>query len=251
VDLMMSPATGRRLAVALLAFVVASTLLVAWAHAQVRPEDPASLSEEWPFIRTGITDIVTFLKVCPTNDPIYPLIRQNFELRLDGVVITSPIECVEPILTAPVSVNTDMLTAVQAFRTAYYMGIGTEGYLPWTPVGLYDWMAASIAGVNFKTAPGQLYCCDSIGGRLFVARSLNQGSGTIPLAWPAIAGALAFYAHETRHVAPGSLRHTNGCPAFPLPTDPLGCDPTYDLSNLGGYDTAFSIGCTPSGRAAS
>ena len=149
----MSPAIGRRLAVAFLAFVVASNLLVARVHAQVRTDDQASLSEEWPFIRTGITDIVTFLKACPTNDPIYPLIRQNFELRLDGAVITSPIECVEPILTAPVSVNTDMLTAVQAFRTAYYMSIGTEGYLPWTPVGLYDWMAANIAGVNFKTAP--------------------------------------------------------------------------------------------------
>jgi hypothetical protein len=76
--------------------------------------------------------------------------------------------------------------------------------------------------------------------------------------WLGISGSLNFYAHEIRHADPGSLLHTTGCAAFPLPTGPAGCDATYDLNNLGGYGVQFwlesqwalgymniGIGCAP------
>jgi hypothetical protein len=55
--------------------------------------------------------------------------------------------------------------------------------------------------------------------------------------WNAVAGWLALLAHETRHAA--GYPHVNGCPAFPLPTDPFGCDPTYDINNLGAYGIQY------------
>ena len=33
--------------------------------------------------------------------------------------------------------------------------------------------------------------------------------------------------------------HVNGCPAFPNPGDPLGCDATYDLANLSSYGLQY------------
>lgn len=223
--------------------------------------DPASVGPS--SINTGIHDIRTFLLDCPTNDPAYPLIRQNFELRLDGNIITAPITCNEPLLELPLEgVNTGAVLALQAFRVAYYMGMGTEGNLPWTQKGLYSWMAGNVAGVNLKTAPGQLYCCDTFNGRLYVARSLYQGVGSFPADWTWIAGSVAFFAHEIRHADRGSPGHTTGCPAFPLPTDPQGCDATYDPSNLGGYGVQYwlyskwatgylniGIGCLPPATA--
>src|SRR5262245_15595458 len=87
------------------------------------------------FVQTGIRDIRSFLERCPTNDPAYALVRSDFELRLDGVVITSPIQCTEPISALPIEQFTDQLIAVQVLRTAYYMGMGTAGILPWTTHG--------------------------------------------------------------------------------------------------------------------
>jgi hypothetical protein len=246
-------------------FIIAGTLLLT-AAASGAQERSGSLSEEVAApssIRTGIDDIRTFLTVCPTNDPQYQRIRQDFELRLDGVVIADPITCTEPLTTLPLAgVNTGALLALQAFRIAYYMGIGTPGYLPWTSKGLYDWMADLIAGVNLKTAPGQLYCCDHIDGKLYVSRSLFQGSGTFPADCTILCGQVSFFAHEVRHADPGALGHTTGCPAFPSPAGPAGCDATYDLSNLGGYGMQYwlfsswasgyiniGIGCSPSAIA--
>ena len=78
-------------------------------------------------------------------------IRQDFEILLDGQIITSPITCHEPILAMPIDRLTDELFALQTFRTAYYMGIGTEGNLPWTQQGLYEWMAAGDAVIANDT----------------------------------------------------------------------------------------------------
>jgi len=52
--------------------------------------------------------------------------------------------------------------------------------------------------------------------------------------------------------------HVTGCKDFPLPTDPLGCDATYDLTNLGSFGVQYwlesswatgyldiGIGCSP------
>jgi len=218
-----------------------------------------------PFITTGIKDIRKFLERCPTGDPAYAQIRQNFELRLDGQLITSAITCSEPISTLPISQLTDELIALQVLRTAYYMGQGTEGKLPWTQKGLYAWMSSTIAGVNLKTAPGQLYCCDVINGKKYFSTSRQDATQReYKRIWTGIANSLDFYAHEIHHADPGAPGHVTGCQAFPLPTDPPGCDATYNLSNLGSYGVQYwlesswatgylniGIGCSPPATAMS
>jgi hypothetical protein len=114
------------------------------------------------------------------------------------------------------------------------MSAGTEGRLPWTTRSLYDWMKTAIAGINFKTAPGQLYCCDVIEGRHYFSMSrLDDFNRNGKRDWTGLSSSLDFFLHEIRHTdGPG---HTNGCPAFPDPMGPFGCDATYDLAYLGSY----------------
>jgi hypothetical protein len=189
---------------------------------------------------TGIKNIRELLDRCPTRDRQYSRIRQDFELRLDGNLITSPITCTEPFSAQPIAQLTDQLIAIQVLRTAYYMSIGMENTLPWTTKGLYDWMASLVDGINFKTAPGQLYCCDNIGGKIFFSMSLQDATQReYKRTWPGIANSLNYFAHEIRHRDPGAPGHVTGCKAFPMPTDPAGCDATYDLRNLGSYGVQY------------
>ncbi|HYU01514.1 MAG TPA: hypothetical protein VEK85_14135 [Gemmatimonadales bacterium] len=218
---------------------------------------------ETPFVITGIRDIRTFLERCPTNDAAYVQIRRDFELRADGQVVTADIPCSEPYSLLPIDQLTDELVTLQVLRTAYYMSQGTEGKLPWTQKALYVWMSSNVAGVNLKTSPGQLYCCDVIEGKLYVATSRQDaGQREFKRTWPGLAGTLAFYAHEIRHADAGAPAHTTGCPEFPLPTGPLGCDLTYDLNNLSAYGVQYwlqsswatgylniGIGCSPPSTA--
>ena len=214
-------------------------------------------------IYTGIRDMRAFLEQCPTADPVYDRLRRDFEFLENGTPITTPITCSEPISSLPISQLTDELIALQVLRTAYYMGIGTQGHLPWTAKGLYDWMASRIAGINFKTAPGQLYCCDVINGKFYFSTSRQDATQReFKRTWRGISGSLDFYAHEIRHADSGAPGHTTGCPAFPQPTGPVGCDATYDLSNLGSYGVQYwlesswatgylniGIGCAPPATA--
>ncbi|HUF31420.1 MAG TPA: hypothetical protein VMM77_12280 [Gemmatimonadaceae bacterium] len=223
----------------------------------------ATFTFSMPFIATGITDPNVFLERCPANDPAYTQIRQDFEIRVDGQLVTTPIECTEPYATMPTEMLTDELIALQVLRTAYYLSVGTEGKLPWTTQSLYAWMAASVDGINLKTTPGLLYCCDVIDGKVFIAYSRqNAFNRDFKRAWPGITSSLNFYGHEIRHANPGAMGHTTGCPYWPLPTDPPGCDPSYDLANLGSYGlqywlesslaTAYlnvGIGCLPAATA--
>jgi hypothetical protein len=55
--------------------------------------------------------------------------------------------------------------------------------------------------------------------------------------WPGISSTLAYLAHEVRHR--GGPGHVNGCETFPNPDDPLGCDASYDLTNLGSYGVQY------------
>ncbi len=218
---------------------------------------------ETSFVITGIRDIRTFLERCPTNDVAYAQIRTDFELRADGQVVTADVPCSEPYSLLPIDQLTDELIALQVLRTAYYMSQGTEGKLPWTEKALYEWMGSNVAGVNLKASPGQRYCCDVIDGKRYIATSRQDaGQREFKRTWPSLAGTLAFYAHEMRHADAGAPAHTTGCPEFPLPTSPLGCDPTYDLNNLSAYGVQYwlhsswatgylniGIGCSPPSTA--
>jgi hypothetical protein len=214
-------------------------------------------------ILTGIHDASTFVSRCPTNDPAYTTIRQDFELRSDGPLSTVSITCTEPYTTTPIDQLTDELLAMQTFRMVYYLSQGTAGKLPWTTLSFYDWMKSEIAGVNFHAEAGLSACCEIINGKKYMIISRKAASSRdFYRDWDFVSGWMALFAHEARHASgPG---HVNGCPAFPLPTDPVGCDATYDLSNLGSYGVQYwlfaglatgsinvGIGCAPAATAES
>jgi Big-like domain-containing protein len=188
--------------------------------------------------------IRALLERCPTNDPAITQIRQDFELRQEGQLISSAIACTEPYTTITIVQLTDELIALQVLRAAYHMNAVTQGKLPWTTQSLYGWMASSIRGVNFKNmqgqAQGQLSCCDVINGQLYLSsprQNASQRNSTRD--WLGISLRLDLYAHEVRHAGQGGPAHVDGCPAAPLPSDPLGCDATYNLANLGSFGVQY------------
>jgi len=189
-------------------------------------------------IVTGISDIHHFIDRCPDADPAFAMIETDFELRENGVVLATPLACGATYSTTPIAQMADELIAYQVLRLAYYMSDGTAGHLPWTQRPLYEWMKTSIAGINFKTAPGQLYCCDLIDGKRYFSMSrLDDFNRDQKRDWPGLASSLDFFLHEIRHTdGPG---HTTGCPAFPSSTGPAGCDAMYDLSYLGSYGVQY------------
>jgi hypothetical protein len=96
-------------------------------------------------------DLQSFLAVCPQNDPYYEVIRRDFQILRDQVP-AGEINCTEPYTQMPVSQITEELTAFQTLRFAYYMDMGRSGYLPWTPLRLYDWFKSRIAGATSTPA---------------------------------------------------------------------------------------------------
>jgi len=189
-------------------------------------------------IVTGIADIYRFVQGCPDADPAFATIQADFELRENGVLLTPQLQCGPTYATTPLAQMSDELIAYQVLRIAYYMSKGTTGRLPWTQLALYDWMKGAIAGINFKTIPNQLYCCDVIDGKRYFSTSrLDDFNRDQKRDWPGLASSLDFFLHEVRHTdGPG---HTTGCPAFPSPTGPAGCDATYDLTYLGSYGLQY------------
>jgi len=185
-------------------------------------------------ILTGIRDIRAFIDKCPTADPAAAIIREDFQILDNGQPFTGDIACTEPYPAHPAARMTEELLTLQTLRLAYAMSIGTEGRLPWTRLSLYDWMKSQIAGVNIVDVQGNSNCCAVLNGRKYMTVSRKPASTLDHYRdWPMLAGWLALVLHETRHAA--GHAHVNGCARWPLPTDPLGCDPAYDETNLGAY----------------
>jgi len=189
-------------------------------------------------IATGIKNANAFVTQCPTTDPAYNTIRQDFAFLSDGAADNVAVTCTEPFSTVPVAQLTDELLAIQSLRLIYYMSQGTAGKLPWTTQSLYDWMKSSVAGINFHAQPGLSACCDVIGGKRYIITSRKDAASRDQYRnWNLLSGWVALFVHEARHVSgPG---HVNGCPEFPNPSDPLACDATYDLNNLGSYGVQY------------
>ena len=187
-----------------------------------------------PAVRTGIRNIYTFIHGCATSDPVYATIRNDFKILNGGQIFTGTIACSEPYTAMPGEQMTEELLTVQTLWLVYYMSIGTEGRLPWTPLSLYDWMKSQIAGVSIVDQPGNSSCCLVLNGAKYMTVS-RKPTSTLGFYrdWTSLIGWAALFAHETRHAA--GYPHVTGCPAWPQPTDPLGCDPSYDESNLGAY----------------
>ena len=130
----------------------------------------------------------------------YGTIRQDFELRTDGVVVTAPIACTNPYTKATL---TDELVAVQTLRLVYYMSRGTEGKLPWTSSALYEWLKAQVAGIDIRSDETVSRCCEVFGGRRYIAVARNTGSSLDYYRdWNGLSAWLALLVHEEHAMSP-------------------------------------------------
>jgi len=173
---------------------------------------------------SGITNISTFLEKCPTTDPAFAQITADFEIRRDGVKVTTP-PCTEPVSLMATSAWTDELIVLQGLRVMYYMDRGMTGHLPWTSGTLYDWMKSRVRGVNLA---GGSYCCPQFDGKPFIAvGKQNDFSRDFDRRWRGISGNIDLYAHETRHY--DGFPHVSCCGLT------NGCDETFDTTNLSPY----------------
>jgi hypothetical protein len=179
------------------------------------PTGPAGLAD----------DLAGFLDTCPTGDPAYSQIRNDFKLRREGALV-GDVPCSGPISSLPVSQYTDELIVLQGLRTIYYMDRGRSGHLPWTSGTLYDWMVSKIGGINISS--GGSYCCQEIDGETYIVIGQQDDfNRDFDRTWRGISGNIGLYAHETRHV--DGFPHVSGCGI------PNGCDQTYDETNLSPY----------------
>jgi hypothetical protein len=149
------------------------------------------------------------------------------------------VPCSEPFPTMPIAQLTNELIALQTLRVAYYMDPGVPDYLPWTSKSLYRWLASAVGGIDVKTQPGQLECCETFGGRKYIVESMQpDNQREYKREWPGIASTLDFLVHEARHADDGPP-HTTGCVAFRNSSGPPGCDRSYDVQRLGSYGVQY------------
>jgi len=194
-------------------------------------------------------NLQAFFDTCPQNDPYTPIIRRDFQILRDQVAV-GDIACTEPYSQMPATEVTDELSVIQTLRFMYYMDMGRSGYLPWTPLRLYDWVKSRISGVNISTPLDGGECC-LVQNNL---RYINVGSmaaaaaaGGSSVAYEAAyrqtingqAANAAFFAHEARHTEGNGYPHVFGCPLFPTVT--LACDETYDETNLYPYAIQYYL----------
>jgi hypothetical protein len=187
-------------------------------------------------IVSGLRNPVGFAAQCPADDPAFAQIRNDFLLLSDGVASTAAIPCAAPY-SAMVAISEELMEW-QTLRLAYALSPGTAGKLPWTTLSLYVWLKTQIAGIDIKTQAGNSVCCETINGKRYFITSRKTASTLSGYRdWLGLSNWLGLVLHEARHVSgPG---HVTGCPAFPAPTDPPGCDATYDLQNLGSYGVQY------------
>lgn len=183
-----------------------------------------TIAEEEP---RGIENIDVFLEQCPTTDPAYRMIREDFTIRKNGEVVGS-LECLGTVPDLPIEAWTDELIVVQTLRVIYYMDRGHTGHLPWTELSLYDWLRLQIDGIDIRDGVIGGYCCPVIEDeRYIVIGSATESNRSWDRVWNGISGNIGFYAHEARHL--GGPGHFSCCGIAG------GCDQRYDESRLGSY----------------
>ena len=176
-----------------------------------------------------ICDINAFLEECPTSDPAYNEIRNDFRIRKDGQLV-GEISCQEPISQLPISQYTDELIVLQTLRTIYHVDRGRKGHLPWTSGTLYEWLKAMIGGINI-TSTGPDQCCFQFDGDVtwyFNVRAGDEEGRNHDRKWVGIADNISLMMHERRHL--NGFGHVSCCSA-----GEGACDQTYDETNLSPY----------------
>jgi hypothetical protein len=130
----------------------------------------------------------------------------------------------------PLAQYTDELIAVQVLRVIYYIEGGRTVPYPWTSGSMYDWMKSKIGGIDIRDNGS--YCCEMYNGEwsavIGAQGSLDRDGDR---EWRGLSEQVTLLAHETRHVQ--GFPHVGFCPLFP--TQPYGCDQTYDEASLAPY----------------
>jgi uncharacterized protein (TIGR03437 family) len=183
----------------------------------------------------AVQQIEQFFDRCPTNDPAIGTLRADFDIRINGVSVTS-FPCTEPYTGIPHSQFTLQTMALQALRIGYYMDQGRSNYLPWTPLRFYDWMKSKIGGIDIVTASSGSACCEMFGGRSYVifgGAPRDDLNITYLLTLDGVLANLALFGHESRHV--DGFPHVSCCGIA------NGCDQTYDEKNLTPYGIQYYL----------
>ncbi|HYL75647.1 MAG TPA: hypothetical protein VEU96_15645 [Bryobacteraceae bacterium] len=183
----------------------------------------------------AVQQIEQFLNRCPANDPAFSTIRGDFDIRLNGVTVTS-FPCTEPYTGMAHSQFTPQTLLLQALRIAYYMDQGRSNYLPWTPLRLYDWMKSKVAGIDIITATSSSSCCENLGGKQYIfygGAPRDDLNIAYSLTLDGVLANVALLAHESRHV--------DGFPHVSCCNIANGCDQNYDESNLSPYGIQYFL----------
>jgi hypothetical protein len=209
----------------------------------------------------GIKNIATFLQTCPSNDPAFSTIFQDFSVSYDSTPftqaqLTKDLNTVCTSITnssAPQPTITQQAEYVvsQVFRTMYYMDSqGTRGCpYPWTGgTSLYNWEKAMVAGVDIRDDSAYSDCCEQVGTRKYLFGLVQPAASQYPVdyTWMGIGNQMALYAHEARH-SPNNLPppntldtflHTTCCPEQGNSVT-AACDNTYNTSDLSPYGIQY------------
>jgi hypothetical protein len=195
-------------------------------------------------------NLQAFIDSCPQNDPYTPIIRHDFLIMRNQVPVGN-IVCSEPVSQMPTSKITDELRVIQTLRFIYYIDMGRTGYLPWTQLRLYDWMKATISGINIDDNDGNFdFCCEFANNvTSFSVESIEEGAASngtpvaeamqLSLDALGLAANAALYAHETRHSNGNGYHHVSGCPSWP-DGQPY-CDEEYNLANLSPFGIQYYL----------
>lgn len=180
-----------------------------------------------------INDIKSFLDQCPTNDPIVDTILKDFEIRLNGNIVTE-FPCYEPVSSMNVINYSNPLIYLQTLRVIYYMDKKMPcPHLPWTDTTLYVWMKNRVDGINIRDGVSGGYCCEVINGKtFFVTGNPNEYNREFDKKWIGISGNIDFFVHEVRH-RDGNYGHSSCCGITG------GCDAEYNENNLGAYGVQY------------
>lgn len=248
-------------------FLLLFVLSTPYAPARAAPAEdtfiflPVVMSQHWvpsPQYPTDLLDVNALLETCPQSDPNFAMFSADFQVRVDGEVVTN-FPCSEPVSAMPIDQKTYELRALQSFRLAYYLDPHVPNYLPWTTKNLYNWLKGNVSGINYKTTPSGHYCCEMIDGKPFIVSYFSGGSNQYgDLGVDSVVPGLFFFAHEARHRDPDDPGHTTGCETFPIGSGVYGCDQSYDEARLGAYGIQrwlykalgsgylnIGIGCSP------
>lgn len=236
-------AAGQPASISSRSYIIWRIPLIALACLWVAPSAPAQR------MASTYANLRAFVDSCPQNDPYTAIIRRDFVIMVSEVPV-GDIACTEPYSKMPPTEVTDELAVLQALRFMYYMDMGRSGYLPWTQLRLYDWVKSRVSGINIVADSVGGDCCLVLAGLTYIEVGGIEGSAAwakTTYAYQAaylqtpggLAANVAFYAHEARHTEGNGYPHVTGCPDFPSGT--LGCDETYDPTNLSAYAIQYYL----------